>query len=489
MNQILFQRQFDLSYENLAHIRQTLDERASLLHLSPDQLQGIKLVCSEYCTNLLDHQEVTATRCTLSYGKFSGQYRFAIHDNGSPWPEQTQYLSEAELPDLPCESGMGLAIIKATFPEFSYQILPDHNKIEFTLPLSSSRKHLVIVDDSLSQLTMLTHYLDKNYQLSIFSQADDALKWLEANHCDLVLTDLWMPNINGLEFRQQVGELRHHRLLPFIFLSGDTSAETITAVTLSGIDDFLTKPINKRHLLQVLDRVLNRHHHLQQAFEDNLLQQLENTAPPRDEHRTTSITVGKLNVQISQQPQISGDFFINQTLADKSEIMILGDLMGHGIVAKANGGICYGLLQGLLLNPDQTPKQLCKQLNQYLYHTLPSSLVCLLVIHISMENTVTLYNAGMPKPIICESTCQHIDESMGLLGLFDTLQMESSQLTIRPNGSLHSYSDGLLDSVLPEQERQNLVRMSITERHQYLWQRSPENNADDRTLITLSYSG
>ncbi|MGR5064441.1 response regulator [Photobacterium sp. DNB22_13_2] len=488
MNQVLFQRQFDLSYESLAHIRRVLDDRASALQLSPDLIQSIKLVCSEYCANLLDHQHMPATLCTISYGKFAGQYRFAITDNGSPWPAQTQHLSDAVLPDSPCESGMGLAIIKATFPDFSYQILHDHNKIEFTLPLQSARKHLVIVDDSRSQLTMLTSYLEQNYQLSIFSQADDALKWLSTNHCDLVLTDLWMPNINGLEFRRQVSHLRHHRLLPFIFLSGDNSSDTMSAVTQSGIDDFLAKPINKRHLLQVLDRVLKRHNHLLDAFEDNLLQRLEHATPLGADHQTTttSITVGNINVQLSREPEISGDFFIHQTLADGSEMMILGDLMGHGIVAKANGGMCYGLIQGLLLNPDQTPAQFCKQLNQHLYHVQSNNLVCLLVIHLSTKNTVTLYNAGMPKPILCDTTCQHIDETVGLLGLFDTLQIEACQLTMNEGLSLHGYSDGMLESALPAKERKIMARMSIEERHQYLWQRNPDNHEDDRTLVTLS---
>ncbi|PSU33099.1 response regulator [Photobacterium lutimaris] len=489
MNQVLFQRQFALSYENLAHIRRVLDDRASALQLSPDLIQSIKLVCSEYCANLLDHQKMPATRCSICYGKFAGQYRLAITDNGSPWPAQTQCLSDAVLPDYPSESGMGLAIIKATFPDFSYQILPDHNKIEFSLPLQSARKHLVIVDDSRSQLAMLTSYLEQNYQLSIFSQADDALKWLQTNHCDLVLTDLWMPNLNGLEFRRQVGHLRHHRLLPFVFLSGDTASDTMSAVTQSGIDDFLAKPINKQHLLQVLDRVLKRHHHLLDAFEDNLLQRLEHTTPQgaTGDQTTTSITVGKFNIQLSREPKISGDFFIHQTMADGSEMMILGDLMGHGIAAKANGGTCYGLIQGLLLNPAQTPAQLCERLNLYLYQAQSNSLVCLLVIHLGTENRVTLYNAGMPKPILCDASCHHLNETVGLLGLFDTLQWEACQLTMQPGTSLHGYSDGLLESVLPEQERKKMARMPIDERHHYLWQRNPDSHDDDRTLVSVSY--
>ncbi|WEM42560.1 response regulator [Photobacterium sp. DA100] len=487
MNQVLFQRQFALSYENIANIRRVLDVKTQALLLTPDLIQDIKLVCSEYCTNLLDHQQQSATHCTISYGKVEGQYRFAITDNGAPWAALAQQLSDAALPELPCESGMGLAIIKTIFPDFSYQVTTGGNTIEFALPQASSRKHLVIVDDSHSQLAMLCSYLEQDYQVSIFSQADDALVWLDDNHCDLVLTDLWMPNINGLEFRRLVANKRQHRLLPFVFLSGDTLSETMTAVSQSGIDDFLTKPIDKWRLLQVLERVLKRHDNLLSAFEDNLLQQFEHTAMPGSKAAaTTTLTTGNFRLLLSREPEISGDFFIHQPRPDGSTMVILGDLMGHGVIAKANGGISYGVILGLLQDPDITPEQFCRRLNQYLYQTQANNLVCLLVLHLATDNTITLYNAGMPKPIHCTNSCHHIDQSSGLLGLFESPQTGGYRMKLDEGHSLHGYSDGLLETVLTEHERQDMVLMPSSERHQYLWQRTPQNHEDDRALFTLT---
>ena len=487
MNQVLFQRRFVLNYENISAMRRILDDKAQALQLAPDTIQNIKLVCSEYCANLLDHQQQPATHCIISYGRHDGQHCFSISDNGSPWPAQTVQINEAELPDFPAESGMGLALIKTTFPDFNYTIAADSNHIEFLLPKQPPRKHLVIVDDSRSQLTMLTSYLEEDYQLSIFGRAEDAFKWLQGNHCDLVLTDLWMPDTNGLEFRRLVGKLRRHRLLPFVFLSGDTVSDTMAAVTQSGIDDFLAKPVDKHHLRQVLQRVLNRHQHLRDAFEDSLLQQLERgTSFDPADNTSQTFALGSFNLQISREPEISGDFVILHPLGDGSQLLILGDLMGHGIVAKANGGICYGLIQGILFDPHICPEELFNRLNKHLFQTETNNLICLLGIHLQGNNTVALYNAGMPAPLTFTPSCQRLREGVGLIGLFDCLEPVPQHMTMLQGDSLHCFSDGLLESELAEEEQQHLAQLAAEQRHHYLWQRQPDNHEDDRTLITLT---
>ncbi|WP_036831066.1 response regulator, partial [Photobacterium sanctipauli] len=388
MNQVLFQREFILSYENLPSIRKMLDDKAPSLQISPDLLQSLKLVSSEYCANLLEHQQKPADTITISYGKHEGLFQYSITDNGTAWPQQQQRLAEASLPNEPCESGMGLALIKATFPEYHYTSHPEFNQITFSLPQQPRQNHLVIVDDNRSQLAILTSYLEQHYQLAVFSTAQDALRWLNTNHCDLVLTDLHMPGINGIDFRQQVAALAQHRLLPFVFISGDSVTETMSTAAQSGIDDFLTKPINKQHLLQVLARILKRHQHLTQAFEDNILQQLD-YSPLVEGTISAAHCHPDVVIQLDQDPTFSGDFFVRHTLLDGSSLMILGDMMGHGLIAKANGGINLGMIQGILMDPAITPDQLCERLNQYLFLSKPNSLVCLLIVHYGLDHTAT----------------------------------------------------------------------------------------------------
>ncbi|WP_299016422.1 response regulator [uncultured Photobacterium sp.] len=482
MYQTLFQRQFTLSYENLSRIRTALDNKSQALHLEPEALQNIKLVCSEYCANLLEHQDDVASQVTISYGRSNGRYIFSIRDNGSPWHQLTQQLEAAELPDVAVENGMGLALIRATFPSFTYHNLHGYNQIRFQLPKQNHRKQIIIVDDSQSQLTLLAHFLKQDYQLALFSQASEALQWLKKNHCDLVLTDLHMPDIDGFDFRRQVATIQRHRLLPFIFLSADTITETLSAAAQSGIDDFLAKPISKPHLSVVLARVLKRHHHLLSAFEDKLQQQLNTHT---FYNNLLPIHNGR-KLLLNQEPQISGDFVMQKQLNDGSQLLLLGDQMGHGMAAKTNGAVYFGVIQGLLHMPEITPQLLCQILNDHLYHAgNKSSLICLLILHLSTDNMLTVYNAGMPTPILFSDQHQLIEPSMGLLGLFNTLEINSWQTQLYSGDSLHCYSDGLYESQWAKKELMTIQAMQPEQRHKYLWQRTPQTPADDCSLLSI----
>jgi len=482
MSQLLFQRQFELSYSNLKSIRKVLADKASTLKLSPDLTQNIKLVCNEYCTNLLDHQAKIASNITISYER-SGQYHYlTIKDNGSAWDQLRQQLQTAELPSCEVESGMGLALIRATFPDFDYQRHPEYNQIRFRLPKQNQRRQILIVDDSSSQLALLASFLEQDYQLTLFSQASEALLWLTNNHCDLVLTDLHMPEINGFDFRNKVATIGHHQMLPFVFLSGDTMNNTLITAAQSGIDDFLAKPISKPHLLSVLGRVIERHSNLSSSFEAKLKQQI---TPDSSPSRVQSIPA-PLQLIINQQPLVGGDFVMQRELKDNSQLIILGDQMGHGLAAKINGSVCFGFISGLLCSEDISPQQLCTLLNSHLYQTSETtSLVCLIVLHLTKDNILTVYNAGMPNPILSASHVLEIDTGMGLLGLFETIEVTGWQVQLSAGDSLHCYSDGLNEGLWSQKQLNKIQSLPPNLRHEYLWNHSRQTPEDDCSVVTI----
>jgi len=72
----------------------------------------------------------------------------------------------------------------------------------------------------------------------------------------ILLTDMKMPGMDGLESTRQIREILPH--LPIIALSGLISSEDEEAARFAGCDDYIIKPISKIRLLNAIDRLLNK---------------------------------------------------------------------------------------------------------------------------------------------------------------------------------------------------------------------------------------
>ncbi|MGF1693842.1 response regulator [Photobacterium kagoshimensis] len=484
MEQVLLQRRFQLTYSAIQSIRHLFTDKAAALEIEATRLQQLQLVCSEYCTNLLKHQAQATHSILISYGKCQQGHYLAIQDNGQPWKQLKTALCNAQFPTTLSESGMGLAIIKATFPDFDYQTTTTGNQLRFYLSNKKQKQQLLIVDDSQSQLKLLAHFLEDNYQLTIFSQATEAIEWLAHNHCDLVLTDFHMPIMSGITFRDHVKQQRRHATLPFVFISGDTLADSIAQAGQSAIDDYLLKPINKPHLLGVIQRVLERHQHLTTQYQLQFEQQLALCLPLAN----TQAEENHWHIQINQQAESSGDFVMQRSLADGTTLVILGDHMGHGAIAKANGAVWQGYISGLLENNDITPAQLFLLLNTKLCQSQSHHLLCLQLIHLQKGGRAEYLNAGMPAPLcFIEERSEQLQHASGLLGLFDEIDVEPWQGTFQPGMSIHCYSDGLAESHWSVQALNQLKYLSPEQRHQQLWRYNAPMTVDDKTLVTISY--
>jgi DNA-binding response OmpR family regulator len=81
------------------------------------------------------------------------------------------------------------------------------------------------------------------------------LETLKSLHPDLVLMDLHMPDANGVELTALIREHPAFARTPIVFLSGESDPEMRFAAINAGGDDFLTKPIRPKHLI---DSVKNR---------------------------------------------------------------------------------------------------------------------------------------------------------------------------------------------------------------------------------------
>lgn len=105
---------------------------------------------------------------------------------------------------------------------------------------------ILIIDDDILNAELMLKILDKlSHEVTISHNADDALNAIKANKFDLILLDIIMPDINGIELLQMIKKNNHYFDVPVIMLSALDDLESIVDCINLGADDYITKPIDK----------------------------------------------------------------------------------------------------------------------------------------------------------------------------------------------------------------------------------------------------
>ncbi|MCP4131380.1 MAG: response regulator [bacterium] len=121
----------------------------------------------------------------------------------------------------------------------------------------SQAKILVVDDEPLIRRVLIKYLLDRNYLIDTAEDGQSALKKLEENAYDLVLTDIKMPNMGGIELLQVMSD--NFPDTPKIVLTAYDSYDHIAAALKTGAYDFLTKPITDFTILEhSIERAIER---------------------------------------------------------------------------------------------------------------------------------------------------------------------------------------------------------------------------------------
>ena len=102
---------------------------------------------------------------------------------------------------------------------------------------------VLIVDDEEGLRSSLTSILsEEGYAVEAVASGDDCLARLARGPVDVVLLDVWLPNLDGLETLER---MRQHGQLPMVvMISGHASIETAVRATKLGAFDFVEKPLS-----------------------------------------------------------------------------------------------------------------------------------------------------------------------------------------------------------------------------------------------------
>ncbi len=120
----------------------------------------------------------------------------------------------------------------------------------------SSGRTIVLVDDDRNILTSVSMVLEaEGFSVVCYSDGETAWRSLQAHPVDLVVLDIKMPRMNGLDLLQR---LREKSRTPVIFLTSKADeVDELTGLRL-GADDYITKPFSQRLLIERIRTLLRR---------------------------------------------------------------------------------------------------------------------------------------------------------------------------------------------------------------------------------------
>ena len=116
---------------------------------------------------------------------------------------------------------------------------------------------ILAVDDSASMRHMVRFTLESaGYQVMQAADGVEALELAKANSADLVLTDVNMPNMDGISLVRELRALDSYKFVPMLVLTTESGSDTKQRGKAAGATGWIVKPFNPEQLLATIARVL-----------------------------------------------------------------------------------------------------------------------------------------------------------------------------------------------------------------------------------------
>jgi CheY-like chemotaxis protein len=119
------------------------------------------------------------------------------------------------------------------------------------------KRKILLVDDSETILLYEKLMLGSNYQFVTAKNGRKGLEMAEKELPDLILLDIMMPEMDGLECLKALHEKDSTKKIPVIMVTTKTDQHRVESAYRFGCSDFVTKPVDKTDLVRKVEKLLN----------------------------------------------------------------------------------------------------------------------------------------------------------------------------------------------------------------------------------------
>ncbi|MBH5319948.1 fused response regulator/phosphatase [Paenibacillus sp. GSMTC-2017] len=326
---------------------------------------------------------------------------------------------------------------------------------------------IIIVDDNVTNQLIIKTILNKaGYSnLLIASSAKQLYELLHLDTpyraeegVDLILMDMMMPGIDGLEACRRIQTEERYRDVPIIFVTAVGDSNKLAEALDAGASDYVMKPINKLELLARIRSALRLKYekdwHKEQdkriKYELDLAKQVQRSvlsAPIEDEN---------IHIAAVYQPsfELAGDYYAWFRIDKHRYGVILLDMMGHGISSSLVCMFISSVLKDMITRVTD-PEKVMRELNRYMGQLYRSDellnyyFTSIFVVVDTESKQIEYVNAGHPPGlVITESGAALLEPSAPAIGLFENIDVAKGTISYEGETSIILYTDGLLEEMV-----------------------------------------
>jgi sigma-B regulation protein RsbU (phosphoserine phosphatase) len=286
-------------------------------------------------------------------------------------------------------------------------------------------------------------------EIETAQHAKEAFGKLTINDYDLIISDLKMPELDGIEFLSIVSELYPNTSR--ILLSGNADIEDLDkAINQCNLDHYVSKPWDPNELRVKTEEILcqNRYNRRKKAIARELSGELKDAANLQLNLLPSPIDSEDVYINWLYQScsQLGGDAF-GYSLSENKLQFFLIDVVGHGAAAAMESFA----LQHLLSRSDLSdPANVAAEMNSnYAYTHDPMRYFTMLAGELDIKTGELVFcQAGHPSPKLvnrAKSEVLKVGSNGYPIGLIEGVSFENQTLTLSPDDLLIVYSDGLAE--------------------------------------------
>ena len=313
---------------------------------------------------------------------------------------------------------------------------------------------ILIVDDSdVSRAIMENIFSASGYKNIFFAEnGREALEKVKKINPDLVISDIFMPEMDGYELIKKIRELEEFSYIPVIAQTGSNDPQELAKAFACGASDVTSKPIQKEELLaRVTFHLENIIFRKRVEKELEAAKELQLTLlPPESEINSLEEKYGiEAASYLLPSSELSGDFWGFKKISHSELGVYTADITGHGIAAALN----TFRSQSLLNDPNNffsSTNLFLKKMNKRLMGLLPTGKFLTLfygVININ-DNFIQYSSAAAPGGVVIKKNgkVENLKASGVPLGVSEDAEYDAFEIKFEKGDILVLYSDALLET-------------------------------------------